>query len=91
MHPVLEDLLHLLQLERIEDNIYRGESRDIGSAQVFGGQVVGQALSAAHSTVDGRIAHSLHAYFLRRGDVDAPIIYEVDRARDGGSFSVRRV
>ena len=91
MHPVLEDLLHLLQLERIEDNIFRGESRDIGSAQVFGGQVLGQALSAAHHTVDGRRAHSLHAYFLRRGDMHAPIIYDVDRARDGGSFSVRRV
>ena len=91
MHPVLKDLLQLLQLERIEDNIFRGESRDIGSAQVFGGQVVGQALSAAQSTVEERVAHSLHAYFLRRGDVDAPIIYEVDRARDGGSFSVRRV
>ena len=91
MHPVLDDLIHLLRLERIEDNIYRGESRDIGSAQVFGGQVLGQALSAAHHTVDGRIAHSIHAYFLRRGDMEAPIIYEVDRARDGGSFSVRRV
>jgi acyl-CoA thioesterase II len=91
MNPVLEDLLRLLRLERIEDNIFRGESRDIGSAQVFGGQVLGQALSAAHHTVDGRVAHSLHAYFLRRGDVTAPIIYEVDRARDGGSFSVRRV
>ena len=91
MHPVLADLLTLLRLERIEDNIFRGESRDIGSAQVFGGQVLGQALSAAHHTVDGRRAHSLHAYFLRRGDVGAPIIYDVDRARDGGSFSVRRV
>lgn len=91
MHPVLEDLLHLLRLERIEDNIFRGESRDIGSAQVFGGQVLGQALSAAHHTVGDRIAHSLHAYFLRRGDMDAPILYDVDRARDGGSFSVRRV
>lgn len=91
MHPVLADLLELLRLERIEDNIFRGESRDIGSAQVFGGQVLGQALSAAHHTVDGRVAHSLHAYFLRRGDVRAPIVYEVDRARDGGSFSVRRV
>lgn len=91
MHPVLEDLINLLKLERIEDNIFRGESRDIGSAQVFGGQVLGQALSAAHHTVDGRVAHSLHAYFLRRGDMAAPIIYEVDRARDGGSFSVRRV
>jgi acyl-CoA thioesterase-2 len=91
MHPVLKDLIELLQLERIEDNIFRGESRDIGGAQVFGGQVLGQALSAAHHTVEGRVAHSLHAYFLRRGDMSAPIIYEVDRARDGGSFSVRRV
>ena len=91
MHPVLEDLLHLLGLERIEDNIFRGESRDIGSAQVFGGQVLGQALSAAQRTVDDRVAHSLHAYFLRRGDINAPILYEVDRSRDGGTFSVRRV
>lgn len=91
MHPVLDDLITLLHLERIEDNIFRGESRDIGSAQVFGGQVLGQALSAAQHTVDGRVAHSLHAYFLRRGDMQAPIVYEVDRARDGGSFSNRRV
>ncbi len=91
MNPVLQDLIALLGLERIEDNIFRGQSRDIGSAQVYGGQVVGQALSAAHLTVQDRRAHSLHAYFLRRGDMNAPIIYEVDRARDGGSFSVRRV
>lgn len=91
MHPVLEDLIALLKLERVEENIFRGDSRDIGSAQVFGGQVVGQALSAAQHTVEGRVAHSLHAYFLRRGDMDAPIIYDVDRARDGGSFSNRRV
>ncbi len=91
MHPVLENLIGLLRLEQIEDNIFRGDSRDIGSPQVFGGQVLGQALSAAQNTVDGRVAHSLHAYFLRRGDVNSPIIYEVDRARDGGSFSNRRV
>ena len=91
MHPVLDDLISLLHLERIEDNIFRGDSRDIGSAQVFGGQVLGQALSAAQHTVENRVAHSLHAYFLRRGDMNAPIIYEVDRARDGGSFSMRRV
>ena len=91
MHPVLDDLITLLRLERIEENIFRGESRDIGSAQVFGGQVLGQALSAAQHTVEGRVAHSLHAYFLRRGDMEAPIVYEVDRARDGGSFSNRRV
>ncbi len=91
VHPVLKDLIGLLRLEQIEDNIFRGDSRDIGSPQVFGGQVLGQALSAAQNTVDGRVAHSLHAYFLRRGDVNSPIIYEVDRARDGGSFSNRRV
>jgi acyl-CoA thioesterase-2 len=91
MHPVLDDLITLLKLERIEKNIFRGDSRDIGSAQVFGGQVLGQALSAAQHTVEGRVAHSLHCYFLRRGDMDAPVIYEVDRARDGGSFSTRRV
>ena len=91
MHPVLADLITLLKLERIEDNIFRGDSRDIGSAQVFGGQVLGQALSAAQHTIEDRVAHSLHAYFLRRGDMKAPIIYEVDRARDGGSFSNRRV
>lgn len=91
MHSVLEDLIELLKLERIEDNIFRGDSRDLGSPQVFGGQVLGQALSAAQHTVEGRVAHSLHAYFLRRGDVNAPIIYDVDRARDGGSFSNRRV
>ena len=88
---IVEDLIGLLRLERIEQDIFRGDSRDIGSAQVFGGQVIGQALSAAQHTVDDRIAHSLHAYFLRRGDVEAPIVYEVDRQRDGGSFSSRRV
>jgi acyl-CoA thioesterase-2 len=91
MNPVLEDVIGLLRLERIEENIFRGDSRDIGSPQVFGGQVLGQALSAAQNTVEGRVAHSLHGYFLRRGDVKSPIIYEVDRARDGGSFSNRRV
>jgi len=91
MYSVLEDLISLLSLERIEDNIFRGDSRDIGSPQVFGGQVLGQALSAAQHTVESRVAHSLHAYFLRRGDITAPIVYEVDRARDGGSFSNRRV
>lgn len=91
MAEALDDLLELLTLERIEDSIFRGESRDIGSAQVFGGQVLGQALSAAQRTVDGRVAHSMHAYFLRRGDMERPIVYEVDHQRDGRSFSVRRV
>lgn len=87
----LADLLALLALEPIEKNIFRGQSRDIGTPQVFGGQVLGQALVAASRTVEGRTVHSLHAYFLKRGDVQAPIIYEVDRARDGGSFTNRRV
>ena len=91
MSEILDDLLHLLTLERIEDNIFRGESRDIGSPRVFGGQVLGQALRAASATVDERPVHSLHAYFLRAGDVEASIVYNVDRARDGRSFSNRRV
>ena len=91
MSQPIADLLSLLELERLEVNLFRGESRDIGSAQVFGGQVLGQALVAASRTVEGRVVHSLHAYFLRRGDFNAPIIYEVDRSRDGHSFSSRRV
>ncbi|MBS0217188.1 MAG: acyl-CoA thioesterase II [Proteobacteria bacterium] len=92
--PVLE-LVELLKLERLEEDLFRGQSRDIGTKYVFGGQVLGQALSAAQATVDSetsdRNAHSLHAYFLRAGDIEAPIVYQVDRTRDGGSFSVRRV
>jgi acyl-CoA thioesterase II len=91
MDPRLQDLLKLLDLERLEDKLFRGQSHDIGAPQVFGGQVLGQALVAASRTVDGRLVHSLHAYFLRRGDVNAPIIFEVDRSRDGGSFTSRRV
>ena len=72
-------------------NLFRGESRDIGSPQVFGGQVLGQALTAASATIEDRIVHSLHAYFLRRGDFAAPIVYQVDRSLDGHSFSNRRV
>ena len=92
--PVVSELIELLSLERLEADLFRGQSRDIGTKYVFGGQVLGQALSAAQATVDGdsgRRAHSLHAYFLRAGDIDAPIVYDVDRTRDGGSFSVRRV
>ena len=86
------ELLELLTLERLEDNLFRGQSRDIGTKYVFGGQVLGQALSAAQSTLSQpRAAHSLHAYFLRAGDIEHPIVYDVDRTRDGGSFSVRRV
>jgi acyl-CoA thioesterase-2 len=87
----LADLLKLLALEQLELNLFRGESRDIGSPQVFGGQVLGQALVAASRTVEGRTCHSLHGYFLRRGDFNAPIVYEVDRSRDGSSFTSRRV
>jgi acyl-CoA thioesterase-2 len=91
MDQRLADLLQLLELERLELNLFRGASRDIGSPQVFGGQVLGQALSAAAATVETRVVHSLHAYFLRRGDYNAPIVYEVDRSLDGHSFSNRRV
>ena len=87
--PLLTDLL---TLERLEDNLFRGQSRDIGTKFVFGGQVLGQALAAAQATVDpARRVHSQHAYFLRAGDIESPIVYDVDRTRDGGSFSVRRV
>ncbi|HUL46082.1 MAG TPA: acyl-CoA thioesterase II [Steroidobacteraceae bacterium] len=87
----LADLLQLLELEPLEVNLFRGESRDIGAPQVFGGQVLGQALTAAAATVEARVVHSLHAYFLRRGDINAPIVYQVDRSLDGHSFSNRRV
>jgi len=90
-HGPLAELLQLLELEQLEVNLFRGASRDIGSPQVFGGQVLGQALRAAYTTIQDRQVHSLHAYFLRRGDFNAPIVYEVDRSRDGGSFSSRRV
>lgn len=91
MNTVLADLVQVLQLERLELNLFRGESRDLGFRQVFGGQVLGQALKAASATVDDRAVHSLHAYFLLPGDFNASIIYEVDRSRDGGSFTSRRV
>jgi acyl-CoA thioesterase II len=92
MNPILADLLRVLELERLEINLFRGESRDIGSPQVFGGQVLGQALVAATATVEpDRLVHSLHAYFLRAGDFNKRIVYEVDRSRDGGSFTSRRV
>src|SRR5579862_1325076 len=92
MDQRLAGLLRLLELERIEANIFRGASRDIGSPQVYGGQVLGQALQAAYATVDERrTVHSLHAYFLKRGDFNAPIVYFVDRSRDGHSFTSRRV
>ena len=92
MAPPVSELIELLSLERLEDNLFRGQSRDIGTKYVFGGQVLGQALSAAQATLpQQRPAHSLHAYFLRAGDIEHPIVYDVDHTRDGGSFSVRRV
>jgi acyl-CoA thioesterase II len=88
----IDDLLNLLDLEPIEFNIYRGRNRDIGSGRVFGGQVLSQALVAAQRTVDEeRVAHSLHGYFILPGDLDIPIIYFVDRLRDGKSFTTRQV
>jgi acyl-CoA thioesterase-2 len=92
MSVVLDELVKLLALERLEENLFRGQSQDLGWGTVFGGQVLGQALSAAVQTVPPeRHAHSLHAYFLRPGDVTKPIVYDVDRIRDGTSFTTRRV
>lgn len=93
MPDALADLIALLDLEPIEENLFRGAHSDEDRTRVFGGQVAGQALVAASRTVDepGRRVHSLHAYFLRPGDPKRPIVYEVDRIRDGRSFSTRRV
>ncbi|MFH8463818.1 acyl-CoA thioesterase [Streptomyces sp. NPDC017991] len=92
MSEALEGLLDLLDLERIEQDIFRGQSRFAVVPRVFGGQVAAQALVAAGRTVPAdRLAHSLHAYFLRAGDPGAPIVYTVDRIRDGRSFTTRRV
>ena len=92
MDAAVRDLLHLLDLEKVEENIFRGLSPREQSQRVFGGQVLAQALVAATRTAPPeRSCHSLHAYFLRPGDPAIPILYEVDRSRDGGSFSVRRV
>jgi acyl-CoA thioesterase II len=91
MSRALDQLLSILDIETLEVNLFRGLSPQVGWQRVFGGQVIGQALVAANRTVNGRLAHSLHAYFLRAGDPSVPIIYHVDRIRDGGSFSTRRV
>ena len=92
MSRVLDELVQLLALERIEENLFRGQSQDLGWGQVFGGQVLGQALSAAAQTVPmDRHVHSLHAYFLRTGDAQRPIVYSVDRIRDGTSFTTRSI
>jgi acyl-CoA thioesterase II len=92
MSQAFASLLAILDLEQLEHNLFRGRSPQVGWQRVFGGQVIGQALVAAQRTVDaGRHVHSLHAYFMRPGDPAIPIIYEVDRIRDGGSFTTRQV
>lgn len=92
MRSAVDDLLSILDLEPLEHNLFRGMSPQVGWQRVFGGQVIGQALVAASRTVpQERSVHSLHGYFLRPGDPAVPIIYEVDRIRDGGSFTTRRV
>jgi acyl-CoA thioesterase-2 len=90
MSNAVAELLTILDLERIEENIFRGRSPQVGSRHVFGGLVVAQALVAAARTVEGRTPHSLHGYFLLLGDPAVPIVYEVDRIRDGKSFTTRR-
>ena len=92
MSKVLDELLALLALEKIEEGLFRGQSQDLGLRSVFGGQVMGQALSAAKQTVAlDRQVHSCHSYFLRPGDANKPIVYDVENIRDGGSFATRRV
>jgi acyl-CoA thioesterase-2 len=92
MSAVLDALVKLLALERIEENLFRGQSENLGWGRLYGGHVLGQALSAASQTVPSdRLVHSLHSYFLRPGDVSRPIVFDVDRIRDGRSFATRRV
>lgn len=88
----MEQLIETLDVEKLEENLYRGTSPDVGWQRVFGGQVIAQALMAAQRTVDpDRFVHSLHAYFMRPGDPSVPILYQVERIRDGSSFTTRRV
>ena len=92
MSKPLDDLVELLSLEQIEEDLFRGQSLDLGFYRLFGGQALGQSVSAATQTVDpSRTVHSVHGYFLRPGDANLPIVYQVERQRDGGSFSSRRV
>src|SRR4030095_6062145 len=91
MSGAVDDLLAILHLEQLEHNLYRGRSPQVGWQRVFGGQVIGQALVPPCRTGEGRRPPSLHAYFLLAGDPRIPIIYEVDRIRDGRSFTTRRV
>ncbi|MDB5442574.1 MAG: acyl-CoA thioesterase [Phenylobacterium sp.] len=86
-----ETLVETLQLERLEVNLFRGQTPDNQPGRIFGGQVIAQSLLAAYETVEDRVCHSLHCYFIRPGDPTVPIVFEVDRSRDGGSFTTRRV
>ena len=86
-----DTLVETLQLERIEENLFRGTTPDNSPGRIFGGQVIGQSLLAAYETVEARVCHSLHCYFIRPGDPTVPIVFDVDRSRDGGSFTTRRV
>src|SRR5438874_2789552 len=91
MSSAVQDLLSILDLEPLEENLFRGRSPQVGWQRVFGGQVIGQALVASARTIEDRTVHSLHAYFMRPGDPAVPILYEVERLRDGNTFSTRRV
>lgn len=91
MHEAVAELLDLLALETIDDNLFRGRNESQAGPRVFGGQVLAQALAACGRTVEDRLPHSLHAYFLRPGDSRRPILFDVDRIRDGSSFATRRV
>src|SRR3978361_176665 len=91
MNSAVADLLQILDLEPLDVNLFRGRSPQVGWQRVFGGQVIGQAPGAAVRTVEGPMPHSMHAYFLLPGDPKVPIIYDVDRIRDGKSFTTRRV
>jgi acyl-CoA thioesterase II len=87
----MKSLIESLELERIELNLFRGYAPNAEARRIYGGHVIAQSLLAAYQTVENRLCHSLHAYFIRAGDPTVPILYEVDRARDGGSFTTRRV
>ncbi len=92
MNDALKLLVSLLELETLEETLFRGQSQDLGFPQLYGGQVLGQALAAAARTVpEDRRPHSQHGYFLRPGDPHRPVVYQVDTIRDGGSFTTRRV
>ncbi len=92
MSAAMQELLAILDLEKLEHNLFRGRSPKVDWQRVFGGQTIAQALVAAQRTVEpDRFVHSLHGYFMRPGDTSLPIVYEVDRIRDGGCFTTRRV